>query len=155
MSLLATRGSYSITTDIAAMDVDRVHGWLSTDAYWSQVIPLGTVKRSFENSLAFHLLHTNDGQVGVARMITDRATFAYLADVYIAREHRGSGLGHWLMEVITSHPHLQGLRRQMLATRDMHQLYEKFGFTALSEPDILMEKRDPDIYRRMNVVAKN
>lgn len=148
MTLTTTRGDYRITTDNTAMDLARVHRWLSADAYWSAGIPADIVERSFENSLAFHLLHKTDGQVGVARMITDRATFAYLADVYIDCSHRGGGLGRWLMEVITAHPDLQGLRRQMLATSDMHPLYEKFGFTALSEPDILMEKRDPDVYRR-------
>lgn len=148
MSPLATRGDYHIATDFADMDAARVHRWLSTDAYWSEGIPLDVVKRSFENSLGFHLLHVAEGQVGTARMITDRATFAYLADVYIAREHRGRGLGVWLMEVISAHPDLQGLRRQMLATADMHPLYERFGFTALSEPDMLMEKRDPNVYRQ-------
>jgi N-acetylglutamate synthase-like GNAT family acetyltransferase len=131
---------FRVSSDKADFDLMRVHRWLSEDAYWSKGIAIGTVERAFANSLAFHLLNERDEQVGVARMVTDRATFAYLADVYIDPKYRGRGLGIFLMDHITSHPDLQGLRRQILATSDMHGLYEKYGFTALTQPEILMEK---------------
>jgi len=138
---------YRISNDIADFDLERVHRWLSEDAYWSKGISIELVERGFSNSLAFHLLHDIDGQVGVARMITDQASYAYLADVFINPDHRSRGLGIFLMEHIAAHPNLQGLRRQMLATSDMHGLYEKFGFTALSKPEILMEKLGDGAYR--------
>lgn len=138
--------SFWISSDSADFDLDRVHRWLSEDAYWSKGIAREIVERSFANSLAFHLMSKKDGQVGVARMVTDRATFAYLADVYIDPKFRGNGLGTLLMDHITAHPDLQGLRRQILATSDMHGLYEKYGFTPLGQPDILMEKLNKKVY---------
>jgi GNAT superfamily N-acetyltransferase len=141
------RGDYDIKTDVTAFDFIRVHDWLSNDAYWSPDIPLNVVERAFSNSLAFGLFHAKQGQVGVARMITDRATFAYLADVYIDPQHRGQGLAIWLMETIMAHTELQGLRRMMLATSDMHALYRKFGYTKLANPEIIMEQVKPDIYK--------
>ncbi len=142
-----SHGAYRVSNDAADFNIDRVYRWLSENAYWSKGIPKALVKRGFSNSLAFHLLHDTDGQVGVARMITDQATYAYLADVYIQPDHRSRGLGSFLMEHITTHPNLQGLRRQMLATSNMHGLYEKFGFTSLSKPEILMEKLGESAYR--------
>ena len=141
-----THRAYRVSTEPSDFDLDRVHRWLSQEAYWSKGIPRHIVARAFANSIAFHLLHDSEGQVGVARMITDHATFAYLADVFIDPNHRGGGLGALLMEHITAHPDLQGLRRQMLATSDMHGLYEKYGFVAIGKPEILMEKLDSDIY---------
>lgn len=138
---------YRVSNASDDFDLARVHGWLSEDAYWSKGISRDLVARAFANSLAFHVLHQSDGQVGVARMITDRATYGYLADVYVAPAHRGLGLGNFLMEAITAHPDLQGLRRQLLATSDMHYLYEKFGFGPPSKPEILMEKLGPGAYR--------
>lgn len=142
-----TNDTYWVSTDSADFDLERVHMWLSQDAYWSKGISSDIVARAFANSLAFHLLHIDEGQVGVARMITDRATYGYLADVYIDPSHRSLGLGNLMMETITAHPDLQGLRRQLLATSDMHHLYEKFGFTALSKPEIIMEKLGSGAYR--------
>jgi len=139
--------AYRISNDANDFNLARVHQWLSDDAYWSKGISKDLVERGFSNSLAFHLIHNTIGQVGVARMITDQASYAYLADVYIHPDHRGLGLGTMLMEHITAHPKLQGLRRQMLATSDMHSLYEKFGFAALSKPEILMEKLGDEAYR--------
>lgn len=141
------RGDYEIKTDVAVFDLVRVHGWLSNDAYWSPGIPLQVVEKAFSNSLAFGVFHASQGQVGVARMITDQATFAYLADVYIDRQHRGQGLGKWLIAAIMTHPALQGLRRMMLATSDMHALYREFGFGELAKPELLMEQVNPDVYR--------
>lgn len=99
------------------------------------------VERSAENSLCFGL-YRKDEQVGFARVVTDRATFAYLADVFVLEEHRGRGLGSWLTEVVLSHPELRGLRRWMLATADAHELYRRHGFTGLSEPGKFMERKD-------------
>jgi len=138
---------YYISSDLADFELKRVHGWISA-TYWARDIPFDILKRSFENSLSFGLFHDVDGQVGCARMITDRATFAYLGDVYIAEEARGQKLGRWLMDAIMAHPDLQGLRRMMLATSDMHALYRQVGFTELSKPEIMMEIAVPDIYSR-------
>lgn len=140
---------YSIITDLSLFDLKRVHHWLSVDAYWSKDIPIETVVTAFENSLAFGLFHESDGQVGVARMVTDKATFAYLADVYIVATHRGRGLGKALMDDIMAHENMQGLRRMMLATSDMQPLYRKYGFSDLRKPELLMERVDPEIYARM------
>lgn len=139
---------YYVSTDLYAFNMPLVHQWLSEDAYWSEGIPFDVVERSFKESLAFGLFHETDGQVGVARMITDKATFAYLGDVYITPKHRGFGLGAVLMDQIMAHPDLQGLRRMMLATSNMRPLYKKYGFTALDDPEIIMERVDRDIYNR-------
>ena len=139
---------YWITTDVDTFDMDFVHEKLSGDAYWSKGIPRDTLEKAFRNSLSFGLFAPDKSQVGMARMVTDRATFAYLADVYVSAAHRGKGLGDFIMQVIMAHPDLQGLRRMMLATSDMHPLYRKYGFSAIGQPDILMEQVVPDIYQR-------
>jgi len=139
---------YYVSTELADFDLDRMHGWL-VSTYWSPGIPRETMERAFQNSLSFGLFHDMDGQVGCARMVTDYATFAYLGDVYVDESQRGNGLGLWLMQVIMAHPDLQGLRRRMLATRDMHDLYAKVGFQPVTRPDVLMEIVDPDMYRRL------
>ncbi len=132
------RGAYLVTTDKARLDLEMVHGFLKT-SYWAAGISADVVMRSVENSLAFGLFR-GDEQVGFARVVTDYATFAYLADVFVLEPHRGQGLGRWMMEVVFSHPELQGLRRWMLATRDAHGLYRKYGFTELERPQIFMER---------------
>jgi ribosomal protein S18 acetylase RimI-like enzyme len=139
------REEYQISTDPAKFDLDAIHAYL-VRAYWSQGIPRTTVERAVTNSLCFAVLH-GKAQIGFARVVTDRATFAYLCDVYILEEHRGKGLGKWLMESVMRHPELQGLRRFSLATRDAHGLYRQFGFGDLSKPDTLMEILRPDIYQ--------
>jgi GNAT superfamily N-acetyltransferase len=128
------------------MDLDLVHSFISR-SYWASGIPIDTLKKAMENSLCFGVFHEKDGQVGFARMITDKATFAYLADVFILQEHRGLGLSKQLMSEIISHPDLQGLRRMALATRDAHDLYRKFGFTSLASPETFMELWSPDVYK--------
>ncbi len=138
-------GDYEISTDRQRIDVAAVHGYL-TQSYWSPGIPRALVERAIANSLCFGV-YQGDTQVGFARVITDKATFAYLADVYILEPHRGKGLSKRLMEVIAGHDDLQGLRRFMLATRDVHGLYAQYGFTALANPSRLMEIVKPDIYR--------
>ncbi len=140
------RDSYLISTDQALLDVSVIHGFL-TNSYWAAGIPLKIVERSIEHSLAFGLYH-GERQIGFARVITDYATFAYLADVFILEDFRGRGLGEWLIEAVMSHPELQGLRRWMLVTRDAHGLYRKSGFEDLKRPASIMEKTCPDIYTK-------
>ncbi len=135
------RGAYRITTDKARLDLETIHGFLKT-SYWASGIPAQTVRRSIENSLTFGVFE-DDEQVGFARVVTDYATFAYLADVFVLEPHRGRGLGKWLMEAVFSHPELQGLRRWLLATGDAHGLYRNYGFTGLENPQIFMEKYSP------------
>ena len=137
---------YEISTDPARIDLSVVHGFLS-QSYWSPGVPVEVVRRGIENSICFGI-YRGIQQIGFARVITDRATFAYLADVFVLESDRGLGLSKWLMECITAHPDLQGLRRWMLATRDAHELYAKYGFTPLAKPDRIMEKHDPEVYSR-------
>ena len=126
------RGAYLVTTDKGRLDLALVHGFLKT-SYWAAGMPAEVVRRSVDNSLTFGLFR-DDEQVGFARVVTDYATFAYLADVFVLEPYRGQGLGKWMMEAVFSHPELQGLRRWMLATRDAHELYRKYGF---AEPEDL------------------
>lgn len=145
------QGDYLISTDPARFELDVIHGYL-TNCYWARGIPLETVERSIEGSLCFALFFVAEGrearQVGFARVITDQATYAYLADVFILEEHRGRGLSRWMMECILAHPRLQGLRRWSLVTRDAHELYKRFGFTALENPQRYMEKMMKDVYKK-------
>jgi GNAT superfamily N-acetyltransferase len=140
------QGDYVISTERSRLDLDVIHGFL-TRAYWSPGIPRETVERAIQHSMPFGL-YLGATQVGFARVITDFTSFGYLADVFILEEHRGKGLSKWMMEVLFSHPELQGFRRWMLATRDAHGLYRQVGFTPLTTPERFMEKRDPDIYLR-------
>jgi GNAT superfamily N-acetyltransferase len=137
---------YEITCDKSRLDIEAIHRFL-TESYWSPGVPRAVIERAMANSLCFGLLLKGQ-QVGFARVITDKATFAFLADVYVLPEHRGQGLSLRLMEQILRHPDLQGLRRIMLATRDAHTLYEKFGFKPLSAPERVMEIHNPDVYSR-------
>lgn len=144
MSEAKRRGEYIITTDRQTLDLGAIHDFL-TRSYWSPGVPIEVVERAVANSLCFGLFHRRD-QVGFARVVTDKATFAYLADVYVLDAHRGQGLSKWLLEVILGHEDLQGLRRFMLATRDAHGLYAQFGFKELENPSRLMEILDADVY---------
>ena len=136
---------YVISTDKARLDISAIHAYL-TRSYWSPGIPKAIVEKAIAGSLCFGLFAENGSQVGFARMITDGATFAYLADVFVLEEHRGKGLGKWMVETILAHPSLQGLRRMLLATRDAHGLYAPFGFKPLATPETLMEMRRPNVY---------
>jgi GNAT superfamily N-acetyltransferase len=140
------RGEYLITTDRARVDLGVVHGFL-VDSYWAKGIPLETVRRSIEHSLNFSVYH-GEQQVGFARVITDYATFAYVGDVFVLESHRGRGLSKWLMELVVTHPELQGFRRWILLTRDAHRLYEQVGFKAIAAPDRYMELWTPNTYQR-------
>jgi GNAT superfamily N-acetyltransferase len=139
------KNGFTITTEKEKLDIDLIHSFLNR-TYWAEGISKETIRRSIEGSLCFGV-YENNKQVGFARMITDRATFAYLADVFIIEEYRGRGLSKWLMEVIMSHPDLQRLRRMILATKDAHGLYEKFGFTPLINVERWMHILDPDVYK--------
>lgn len=133
-----TSGEYTISCDPERLDLAVVHEFLRT-SYWAENISEAMVRRSVQHSLCFGVYH-QETQVGFARVITDRATFAYLADVFIVEQHRGRGLGKWLIETIVSHPELGGLRRWILATRDAHDLYRKCGFTELRNAERFMER---------------
>ncbi len=139
------RGEYLISTDRDHLDIATIHGFLTT-SYWAAGVSIEIVKRSIEHSLNFGLFQ-DDRQVGFARVITDYATFVYLADVFVLEPFRGRGLSKWLMQVIIAHPELQGLRRWMLFTRDAHGLYKQVGYTPLANPERCMERYFPDIYR--------
>ena len=136
---------YLISTDKAKLDIAFIHHFLSTESYWAKNIPIETVRKSIEGSLCFGL-YSSGKQIGFARVITDGATFGYLADVFIDSSHRGKGLSKWLMKTLMSHPDLQGLRRISLATKDAHSLYEQFGFTPLNDADRFMQIKRENVY---------
>ncbi len=146
---------YLISTNPEWLDLDVIHTFLSEHSYWARGIPRDVVARSISNTLCFGVYAMENSrsnldrrQIGFARVTTDRATFAYVGDVFILPEHRGRGLSKRLMEAILAHPDLQGLRRWMLATADAHELYTKFGFGLLSHPERFMQRHDPDVYKR-------
>lgn len=141
-----TQGDFTITTDPARVDLDVVHGFLKS-AYWCEGIPREVLERAVAGSLNFSLL-LGGRQVGFARVVSDRATFAWVGDVFVLESYRGRGLSVWLMRVVMGHPELQGLRRWILATRDAHRLYEKVGFTTLNIPERFMERWQPDLYKQ-------
>lgn len=141
------RDGYRISTDPARLDLDAVHAYLST-SYWAERIPRDVFERSVANALSFGLFAPDGSLAGFARIVSDRATVAYLGDVFVLEPHRGRGLSKWMMDCITGHPDLQGLRRWILLTRDAHGLYRQFGFTGLAKPDRWMERWDPDVYPR-------
>lgn len=144
--MTVAKSGYSISTDKDKMDIDFIHSFL-TCSYWAEGITKEIVSRSIKGSLCFGVFSI-DKQIGFARMVTDEATFAYLADVFIDNDHRGKGLSKWLMEVILSYPGLQGLRRILLATRDAHGLYAQFGFSPFTNPDRWMQIHNPDVYKK-------
>jgi GNAT superfamily N-acetyltransferase len=139
------REVYVISTAPERLDAQAIHAYLS-GSYWAESIPLEVVERSLRGSLCFGL-YAPEGQVGLARIVTDHATFAYVCDVYVLPHHRGQGLGRWLMECVLHSPQLQGLRRWMLVTRDAHALYQQIGFRSLAEPARVMEIARPGMYR--------
>ena len=145
---LVEHNGYLLSTNPARLQVEAVHAYLSQESYWAKGIPLAVVQRSIKNSLCFGVYTTTNQQVGFARVVSDLATFAYLADVFILEAHRGQGLSKWLMECIMQHPELQGLRRWSLATLDAHGLYTQFGFTPLAHPERMMEIARPRIYQQ-------
>jgi GNAT superfamily N-acetyltransferase len=137
---------YEISTDAYRLNVDVIHTFLAEDSYWSPGIPRSVVERAIENSLCFGVYH-GAAQVGFARVVTDKSTFALLADLFILKAHRGKGLSKWLMRCVVGHEDLQGLRRLLLLTSDAHGLYSQFGFGQLGNPSRFMEVLRQDIYR--------
>ncbi len=138
-------GEFIISTDANRQQIDEIHRFLSEDSYWAKERTREQTETAIKNSLCFGV-YRGENQIGFARVISDFATFAYLGDVYITEEFRGKGLSKWLMEIIVNYPDLQNLRRWVLATRDAHSLYEKFGFTELKHPTRWMEKAAPNAY---------
>lgn len=140
-------GDYLISDDSSRLDPSAVHAYL-THSYWAKGISLETVTRSMQHSLCLGIYTKDGAQVGLVRVVTDYATFAYLCDVYVLEAHRGQGLAKAAMEALESHPRLQNLRRKHLVTQDAHGLYSQFGFTVVGQPERHMEKRDLDVYKR-------
>jgi len=138
------RGEYTISTDSERLDLAIIHDFISNQSYWGRGRRIETVQRALDHSLNFGVFK-NDQQVGFARVVTDFATFAWVADLFILEEHRGQGLAEWLMKSILSHPELQGFRRWVLATKDAHELYRKFGFQELRRPERWLERPDPQM----------
>lgn len=136
---------YTISTDQADLDFEFIHQFISR-SYWATGIPAQTLKKAIEHSLCFGVFDAAGQQIGFARVITDKATFAYLADVFIIESVRGRGISKWLIETIVNHSDLQGLRRMMLATRDAHGLYSQYGFSGIENPEMLMQIWHPNVY---------
>ena len=135
-----------ITDDRNAIDFAAVHGFLATEAYWSRGVPAATLRKAIANSLCFSAFDDAGKQVGFARVVTDRATFAYLCDVFVVASARGDGVGKALIAAVMAHPDLQGLRRFSLATADAHALYARHGFEPLADPSRFMEVYRPGVY---------
>ena len=156
------RGDYVVSTDRTRLDFGLMHGFLSTQTYWALNRPLELIRKSVDNSLPFGLYKAQKPpsepflcgsaplreqffcQVGFARVVTDYATFGWLADVFILPAEQGQGLGTWLTECVLAHPDLQGFRRWLLATKDAHEVYRRLGFIELNRPERFMERRDPN-----------
>ena len=138
------KGEYTISDERERLDLGLVHRFVSEESYWGQGRSLEVVRRSVEGSKPFGIYRGQE-MVGFARVVTDYATFAWVADVFVTVEHRGRGLSKWLMETILAHPELQGFRRWVLATKDAHGLYRQFGFRELRRPERWMERPDPNM----------
>jgi N-acetylglutamate synthase-like GNAT family acetyltransferase len=148
MSFQQRRDGFTVSTAPGRLDVDAIHAFLAT-SYWAEGIPREILERALRNSLCFGLYEGEGRQIGLARVITDAATYAYLCDVYVLPEWRGRGLGIWMMECVMAHPDLQGLRRFSLVTRDAHELYRPFGFAEVASPGRHMEIARPEIYKKL------
>lgn len=139
------RDGFQISLDNERLDIDAIHDFLSKESYWAQTRTIEQTSNAIEHSICYGV-YDGERQIGFARVVTDRATFAYIGDVYILEAYRGRGLSKWLMQVIISHPDLQNLRRWVLATRDAHGLYAQYDFNPLVHPDRWMERTAPDAY---------
>ncbi|MBP6828658.1 MAG: GNAT family N-acetyltransferase [Saprospiraceae bacterium] len=146
MTYERTHESFLLSTDPAKIDLPTVHRYLSESSYWAKNIPFDVFRTSVQNALCFGI-YENGRQAGFARVITDRATFGYIGDVFILDAYRGRGLSKWLMQCILEHPELQGFRRWLLATADAHGLYAQSGFHSLAKPDRWMELHNPNVYQ--------
>lgn len=143
-----TDGGFVLSDDPARFDLRRAHRWIGTQSYWAEGIPVETFAKACANSLTVGAFAPDGAMAAMARVVTDRATFGWVCDVFVDEAHRGAGLGKRLMAYLQAHPDLQGFRRLHLATRDAHDLYRQFGFTELTKVENWMEIRDPDVYRR-------
>jgi GNAT superfamily N-acetyltransferase len=137
---------FTLSTDAARLDLTAIHGFLSGDSYWARHIPRAVVERSLANSLCFGVYDEAGRQAAFARVVTDRATFAWLCDVFVLPAYRGRGLSKELVRAVLAHPELQGLRRHLLATLDAHGLYQQHGYQPLAQPERWLEIRHPDPY---------
>ena len=142
------KDNFLISTDKSKIDLNAIHGFLKS-SYWAENIPLPVVQMSIENSLCFGV-YEFDKQIGFARVISDYATTAYLADIFVVETHRGKGIAKWLIGCIMKHPNLQNLRRWVLVTKDAHGLYREFGFKNLEKPDMFMEISNLNIYKQQS-----
>jgi GNAT superfamily N-acetyltransferase len=143
--LEVSRDGLTISTDPARLDSHAIHDMLSR-AYWAQGRTLVTVERTLQHSLTFGV-YDGQSQIGLARVVSDYATFAWLCDVFIHENYRGRGVGKWLMETLLKHPDLRDVRRFLLVTRDAHSLYSRYRFKALVSPEMWMERSDLDSER--------
>ena len=143
--MIARRDGYEVDDDPERIDVESAWGYLC-GAYWSENVPREVVARAIAGSLSFGLYAPDGSQVGFARAVTDRATYAWIADVYVLERERGRGLGVWLIETVLGHPDLQGLRQIVLATRDAHGLYERFGFVREGEWTMALRTEVAELY---------
>lgn len=141
-------GGYRLTDDPSAFDLARAHAWIGGESYWAQDIPLETFRRAVENSLTVGVFAPDGIMAAMARVVTDRATFGWICDVFVDEAHRRAGLGKAIMAYLQAHPDLQGLRRLHLATRDAHGLYAQFGFGPLTKVENWMEIRGVSPYGR-------
>jgi GNAT superfamily N-acetyltransferase len=148
MAFETRHGDYTLTDAPERFDMARGHGWISRESYWAEGVPLDVFVRSVQGSLTVGVYDGAGEMAAMARVVTDRATFGWICDVFVATDHRGCGLGKAIMAHLVAHPDLQGFRRMHLATRDAHGLYEKFGFGPLTGVDRWMEVRRNDIYQR-------
>jgi GNAT superfamily N-acetyltransferase len=141
-----SRDDYCVSDDPSRLDRAMIQRFIGEESYWAKGIPEGTMRKAIDNSLCLGLYH-GESQVGFARVVTDRATFAYLCDVFVVEGHRSGGLGKWLVSCVLAHPELHGLRRFSLMTRDAQDLYRRFGFAPMQDPTHYLEIRRPDVYR--------
>jgi GNAT superfamily N-acetyltransferase len=149
MSSAPNEAMIEITTDLIRIDLDRVHAWIARKSYWAGQMPRTVFDRAVQGSLCFGAVEKSTATVGFCRVVTDRATFAYVSDMFVDPERRGEGIGNAIMTAIVSHPELQNLRRWVLVTADAHGLYARHGFEPLVAPERFMERRDPEVYARM------
>ena len=140
------RNGYTINTDPSRLDINTIHAYLANESYWASGISINIIEKSVENSLCFGV-YEQGKQIGFARVVSDRTTFAWLCDVFILKPYRGRGLGKWLVDCVLSHPELQNLRSWMLATQDAQGLYSQFGFKTLENPESVMRRRNTDVYQ--------